>query len=339
MDLSGLLSLVEDTAAFREVVAAPGDSGRHAVVVLDAAVPAFMAALRQAWDRPFMLLTATPERARGLAQQLRVWLPVGLEVRLLPEPDLLPYERLSSDPATEWDRLSLLSALAASASGLYPLVVASAAACAARTPARDDFAQSVVTLKPGTRFDLEDSLRRWQAMGYEADVSVEVPGTFSRRGGIVDVYSPSEETPVRIELFGDVIESLRSFDPATQRSRAAVAQATIVPAREMLGAVTADRSRTTGLLSPVVRPLDREAPETAERITEDLARLRAGEWFPGAEFYAPLVNTGCVFDYLPPSSVVVLDSPAALEDSVAGLERQGLELRQQRVAAGELPAD
>ncbi|MEW6034304.1 MAG: transcription-repair coupling factor [Chloroflexota bacterium] len=333
MNLSGLLVFVEELPEFRRLAdALRGQRGQHQAVVLDAALPAFLAALYRVLGLPTLVLSPSPERARRLAEQLQSWLPPDRDVHLLPEPDVLPFERLSGDQATEWERLKLLSRVVRETS---PLVVASAAACAARTIARADFSAAVLTLKPGTRLNLEQVLRQWQALGYEPAEVVEVPGTFSRRGGILDIYPPSSDSPLRIELFGDGVESLRTFDPGTQRSGERVAEATITPAREML-------MPPLTVYQGDVLSLSQDSNLTAEarqRLEQDLSRIQEGQWFPGAEFYAPLLNTGCVLDYLPRPCLVAWDNHPAVAATVEALERQGKELRQERVNGGELPPD
>ncbi len=84
------------------------------------------------------------------------------------------------------------------------------------------------------RFAPEVMLARWQSMGYQRENAVEVPGTVSRRGGIVDIFSPANEFPARLELIGNQVESLRLFDPVTQRSLKTAPYMDVIPAHELL---------------------------------------------------------------------------------------------------------
>src|SRR3990172_492323 len=123
MNLSGLLPFIEETPEFgrlAEILRGAGLATGNCVVP-DAALPALVAALRHRSGTPLMLVTPTPERARKLTEQLKAWRPPDAQVHLFPEPDVLPYERLSSDQATGWERLKLLSSLIGEAS---PVVVA-----------------------------------------------------------------------------------------------------------------------------------------------------------------------------------------------------------------------
>jgi len=99
-----------------------------------------------------------------------------------------------------------------------PLVIASSHAVVRNTLSPADFNASAHDIRQGMKFDIDEMLARWVAIGYEWEHMVEVPGSFSRRGGIIDIYSPASDLPARIELFGDEVVSIRLFDPASQRS-------------------------------------------------------------------------------------------------------------------------
>ena len=297
MNLSGLLPFIEETPEFgrlAEILRGDGAATGNGVI-LDAALPALIAALRHGSGAPLLLVTPTPERARKLTEQLKGWRPSDAQVHLFPEPDVLPYERLSSDQATGWERLKLLSSLIGEAS---PVVVACAASVSSRTVGKLAFTSVTQVLKPGMKLDLNRTLLRWQAMGYEAEQQVEVPGTFSHRGGIIDIYSPASDFPVRIELFGDEIESLRGFEAETQRSNDPISEVTIIPARDLLIPEQDNEALRVGVVDAVERlrqALGQNGKLSAEahvRLEEELARLAGGESFPGADFYAAMLNTG-----------------------------------------------
>ena len=114
------------------------------------------------------------------------------------------------------------------------VIVTSVAALIQRTVAYETFTLACDILKVGQRVQTDALLQSWIDIGYTPEAAVEVPGTLSRRGGILDVYPPNQAWPARIELLGDSIESIRLFDPATQRSQELVDALQIIPAREML---------------------------------------------------------------------------------------------------------
>ncbi|MCD6453269.1 MAG: transcription-repair coupling factor [Dehalococcoidales bacterium] len=234
-DITRLLSLVSDLPAYRRFEASLRcGEGEVGAVVLDAAQPYFIASLYRSLGRPLFIITAEPEDSKRLYEQLSVW---GRATRLdfLPEPEALPYQRIAQDSYIELDRLQVLSSLAnIEGSCDYPLVITSVPALMLKTTPYSDFIARCHTIKPGMEVELLSLLRRWQAMGYRMENIVELPGTVSHRGGIVDIYPPSGELPARLEFYGNTVDSIRLFDTASQRSVRMVSSVTIGPATEWL---------------------------------------------------------------------------------------------------------
>ncbi|MFO7711941.1 MAG: transcription-repair coupling factor, partial [Dehalococcoidia bacterium] len=252
----------------------------------------------------------------------------------LPELDFMPYDshRLSSLSHQTLERVRTLAALALDPGGESPpLVVASALAIMNKTIPRSDFAGACRILEQGMTADPMELLGRWQSIGYEMEETVEAPGQMSRRGGIVDIFPPTSQLPVRLEFFGNRVESMRAFDPESQRSSGMVSSVIVTPVREFLPAPNGSR-----LSSLDLQGCD---DELRQRFETDLARLRDGEWFPGAEFYAPLFNTGSAFDYLAEDALLVLDEPEGIELVVGRLSEESEQLRAARIHRGELPRD
>ena len=270
MNLSLLLSLLQEVTAYRQLVRELSTiKGERKAIILDAAKAYLITALYKELDLPFMVVTSQPEGARKLHEQLRAWCSPSAELHRLPELDFLPYS--SSQPsAVSYQMIERLRTLATLAlyqplhsppvslrpdkSGLAmtgervsrndvqtgikvdkpPIIVTSALAIMSKTIPHKDFAPACHVLKPGMAAEPLEVLRRWQSMGYEMDDVVEVPGQMSRRGGIIDVFSPCSELPVRIEFFGNQIESIRCFDPESQRSTSPVSSVIVTPAREFV---------------------------------------------------------------------------------------------------------
>jgi transcription-repair coupling factor (superfamily II helicase) len=323
MDLTGLLQVIEETPAYQRLLGRP--SGKQVRLALpQAARPCLLAALERHRGSPLLVVAPRAESARRFYDQLTVWSQA--KVRLFLEPDVLPYERLIPDPATIQERLRVLFALSRQQTEPQRLiVVASAAALAHKTIRHQDFLSACHRLELGMRLDPEVMLHCWQSMGYQRENAVEVPGTVSRRGGILDILSPASEFPARLELLGNQVESLRLFDPATQRSLGPAPWVDVVPAHELL---PKDASQI----------LDRLTGDLDDTFTEDIAQLREGQWFDGIEFYAPLFNSGGLLDYLPPKTLMALDEPEQIKAVLEELDQQARETRQENVAQGRLPA-
>ena len=235
LDLAQLLHLIEEMPAYRQLVAKLRQSnGNTKIAVLDAAKPYLIAALYHSLRRPIFVVTAQPEDGKKLYEQLLTWCNSG-QIRLFPEPDTLPYQRVASDTSTELERLQVLSALAnIEPTTDAPLVVASAPAFMQKTAPHSDFTSSCHTIKVGMDIEPFKLLSQWEAIGYGIENIVEVPGTISHRGGIIDIYPPSSELPARVEFYGNTVDSIRLFDPANQRSQTRVSSIAIAPATERL---------------------------------------------------------------------------------------------------------
>src|SRR5918992_3587774 len=233
MSLKGLLAALGEYRVFRDHLQEIGNPTRPArITVRQGARPAYLAALWHHRQLPMLVLTPRPEDSRRLYDQLLTYLGDAGPVYHMPESEVLPFERLAVDARTSNQRLSALAALASARSanpetqtGAAPLVIASVAAALRRTlspsvmTAGPDEVRDSDILKVGQRIPrLESLLSRWVDLGYRHEPLVESPGSFSQRGGIIDVYPPHYELPFRIELWDDEVDAIRRFDPYTQRS-------------------------------------------------------------------------------------------------------------------------
>jgi len=236
MNLSLLLYLLQEIPAYRQLVGELSTAkGEHKATILDTAKPYLIATLYEELDLPLMVVTGQPESARKLHEQLRDWCSPSAELHRLPELDFLPYgsSQLSAVSYQMMERLRALATLALyDESDKPPLVVTSALAIMSKTIPQSDFAAACHILKPGMVAEPLELLRRWQSLGYEVEDVVEVPGQMSKRGGIIDVFTPCSQLPVRIEFFGNQIESMRCFDPESQRSTSPVSSLVVTLAKE-----------------------------------------------------------------------------------------------------------
>jgi len=280
---------------------------------------------------PILLVTDRADHALTLTEELKLWAPDASHF-LFPEPTPLFYERAAWGEGTRRDRMLVFTTLAAyHIPGVPrperpPMIVAPARALMTRTLPRAEFLGATRTLRTGQDVNVEQLLREWVTMGYEPVNTVIAPGEFARRGGILDLWPPAEALPVRIELFGDEIDTLRYFDPATQRTTRPTAddgsrdnvsmRVLITPARELL------------------TPSDQEiAPHTASR--RDASQE---EFF---EFHIPEFHKSpaCLLDYLPRQSLVLLDNKLAIEGTAAEVEEGAVKMRDDFIKEGTLPPD
>src|SRR5579871_4152202 len=238
MRLHPLLAALDRSPNFERLVESLRTSSGAGPRVLSAITPArafALAALHAALHRPTLLITGRPSEARVYANELRAWSPDPDAVLLYPETDALPYDRLPSDPDKLTERLTALECLAGlqhAASG-PPLVIASVRAAMDLVLEPEAFTNSHRVVRRGQTLPPAELATQWLRLGYEPSALVDAPGLFSRRGGILDVFPPGGE-PLRIELWGDEVDTIRVFDPATQRSTEQLDSAAIGPAHEVL---------------------------------------------------------------------------------------------------------
>ncbi len=345
MNLSGLLPFVRQVPAYQRLVAAlrdgrledilPDGDPSRGLGVINSARPYLAAALHQQLNVPLVILTTRAERVSQWAEQLRVWTGSN-QVYAFPEPDALPYERVPWSRETVSDRILALTALLRPAEAQAPVVVASVRALMHKTLPVREFRQGLREYHRGQEIELQRTLETWVAHGYRPEPVVEEPGTFSRRGGLVDVFSPNLVQPVRIELFGDEIDSLRVFDPTTQRTLEQVDHFVLAPASEALPRLAMQASeRVAGLDLSLCHP-----PARME-YQEDLAHLEQGLYFRGIAFYLPFFYTfpATLLDYLPGSGLCLVDDWESFMATTVDMDRQAQALQADLIKAGELPTN
>jgi len=339
-DLTRLLSLIEDMPAFGQLLAArPHQVRGKKLILLDAAKPYLIAALYRHWRRPVIVVTAQPERGKKLSEQLAAW--TGAAAPVFPEPDALPYERITSDPTTELERVTVLSMLANCEKGIKtgepPLVVASAPALMTKTTSFPEFSAACSTIRVGMDIEPYQLLRRWADIGYQAEGVVEATGTMSHRGGIIDVYPPTSELPARLEFFGNTVESIRLFDPESQRSLEKRESLSVAPATELLAPLPDRKSELESVLCGL--DLANLNAETRQQYEQEMAALLEGQVPPNRQFYASLFNCGSLIDYLPGDAVLLLDEPSSIEQAMEELHAEAEQMRTEKLERGELPRD
>jgi transcription-repair coupling factor (superfamily II helicase) len=340
MNLAGLLDLFDQLPAYGQIIRLlETEDGSRSSLTLElpgGARPPVVAQLYRhvavGRQTPLILLTGRIDSAANWHQALETWLPEPSRPLRLPEPTPLPYDRGPWSDRTRQGRLSVFASLIGGqhplvpAAGLPPLVITSARAFLQKTIPKRTFISGTRVIHPGQILDLEKSLAGWEAIGYDGVSVVEMPGQFSRRGGIIDIFPVASEWPVRIELFGDEIETMRYFDPTTQRSlsvggREAASSVVITPAREALPtAATA--------LADVWQDESFPDEDSLPSWRDDLAALKSGTGFPNLEYYLPLIypRPATLLDYLPPRGLLVIDDWNELATAVRELHSHAAQI-------------
>ncbi|MHB1296131.1 MAG: transcription-repair coupling factor [Anaerolineae bacterium] len=350
MILTGLLDLVREQARYRDLLrtfqptSVPPSDARFPALslgVLESARTYLVAALQQDYPGPIIVLTGQPESARQVADQLRAWLGTVAGLHYFQAPDTVFYDRTPWDRETLRARIGTLSDLAASHPGASEsdrrglVVVASVWSAMVKSITPLALRRASRRLVPGDRLAQHDLLAACVAMGYEYASVVEEMGTFTHRGSLVDIYPTNQALPVRIDFFGDEIDSIRAFDPSTQRSLERMEELVLAPALE---ALPEWGKAAVGALQGL--DLSDCDAATQQRMAEDIARIANGETFTGIEYYLPYLypRAATLLDLVPKNALVLVDDSVALESAAQNLEAQAEELRASLVAERQLPA-
>ncbi|MFZ1929121.1 MAG: transcription-repair coupling factor [Candidatus Sulfotelmatobacter sp.] len=221
----------------------------------------------------------------------------------LPARDVLPYQNLSPHPELQEERATALWKIA---TGAASIVVSPVAATAIRLRSSDYYTDLARTIRRGESFDLESLLAHLNTVGYTSTDVVEMPGQYAVRGGILDVYSPEADRPLRIEFFGDEADSIRKFDPASQRSSTPVDEALLLPLTET--------PVSEHLLGAIHTRLSGKRIQGSEEIVEAAVRAGGLNVFPGWEFYSPVAGANSTIFDLIPRAAVLLDETHQLKE-------------------------
>ncbi|MBI4203358.1 MAG: transcription-repair coupling factor [Chloroflexi bacterium] len=335
--LAGLATLVKGLPQFSALSEKLKEGRQEAASVLQAARPLLLGALWGELRAPLVVVTPHPEDARRLHDQLVAYWGEALPLYHFAELEALPFERLTPDSATVHQRIQAMAALA----GLYPdqpppLVVTSAAGVALKTLAPPLFREQREehVLRRGDRLSMQGLLARWTALGYRMGPVAETPGSASRRGGVVDVFPPGEPFPFRLDFWGDVLESIKSYDPGSQRSMAPVAQGVVTPAQELLPGL-AERAAVEGAIAAM--DFSGCSEKVTGRIEEELSQLLAGQEVEEATYYLGFFNGASLLDHLPQGGLLVVDQPSEVEGALQELDARTAEMRAAKRERGELP--
>jgi len=312
--MNELLNQIRSCSCYKELQShvEAGYNGQSLYLPRSARMP-LMASLYGDQEQTIVLVTGRTDQALHYLEELNYWLPEAHKV-LFPEPNPLFYEQAAWGTTNRRERLRVITNLAlmhnpAMRKRRTPMIiVAPVRALMTRMLPRREFIKAIKQLKISQRIQPIQLLRDWLDIGYQpVDVVLE-PGQYTSRGGIVDIWSPAEGLPVRIEFFGDEIDTIRVFEPSSQRTISQVEAVTITPAREVLPL----HARQAGLDT-----------ETVD------------------EFDIPLVyqEKNGLLDYLSSSVLVMVDDQEYTQTVSEDVEDQALRTRAEAVNEGILSAD
>ncbi len=273
----------------------------------------FIAAIHHDLNRTILFVTSKSDRLLSNFEEFSFWVENSRR-HIFSEPSPLFYEKSGWSAATRFDRLDTLIDIAqyfiSGRRKFYSpsVIFTSVKSLMTKTIPRRDFIRSSFSLNVNDEIEINDLILRLLTNGYSPVDIVVAGGQLSRRGGILDIWPTNFKNPVRIELFGDVIDTMRIFDPATQRSIEKINSVFIPPGREIL--------RVNNM-------------EIDESQLEELS-----------EFYIPAVfpSAGSLIDYLPEESIIVLDNAASLQVTADEIEIQSIRTKAENEELGLIPS-
>jgi transcription-repair coupling factor (superfamily II helicase) len=337
-----LMADLESSAAFERVRRhLAGGTGRRRVSGLTATARAlYLPFMVRAGGAPALVVVADNKAADTLhANVLAACELTGAlaadDVLRLPAHDVLPFENLSPHGEIQEQRAAALWKLASSVSRGGPrLVIAPVEAVCMKLFGREHYAALALALRKGEEYMPEMLVEHLLSVGYTRVDVVEMPGQVTVRGGILDVYGPEMERPVRVDFFGDEIESIRRFDPDTQRSSSELDEVLLLPLTEtpvtekLLEAINARLTKKGTSDSSLIETLG-ETPTSQNRDVGHTV-------FPGWEFYAAVAGAkSSLLELMGPQTWVFVEEPAMVENQAERWWNK-VEQRHDRAAIGGL---
>lgn len=334
MRLAALAQRLAGVPALAETLALEADATLWSNCAAEAR-PLLVAAAYHAQPRKILLIANSYERALQWQARLGLFGIPKDRIRLLPSGLSVLFEDAAPETVALSDRIGSLRFLSDEEPGV---VIATPQAALERTLPAEDLRDHFLQIRPHDRWDAMDLVDRLVRLGYEPSEPVRVPGQFSRRGGILDVFPTGAERPVRIEFFDDEVESLRVFDPNSQRSLRKIetldlslTRETLLPTPELGLSEWLERS-----LELETATLDEEAGRSLENLVRgDIQALEQRIFFDRLDLYRPSIQPDgpCAIDYLQPEDLLILDEPLELNATAHRGEEelsQALDARHQR---------
>lgn len=308
--------------------------------VIDVEKSHLLCAIKEHSKRPLLILTYSELRARQLLEDISFFYKNPI---YYPAKDILFYSADVHSMEMNRQRFAVLERLL---SGERPIIVASAEALLDRYPQKKSFTKFILKLKVGDIIDINKLTKQLVCLGYERAELVESAGQFALRGGILDIFSLTAEDAVRIELWDDEIDSIRSIDATSQRSVEKLEEASIFPMRELVyeesmaeqAAQKISKEFTKCLQNMTKKGLAEEAERLKENIGEDAERLRLEKNLSNIGTYIPYFyeDTVSLLDYIPEDTLLCIDEPERIREHMSAVMVEYGESVKGRISQGYL---
>ncbi len=308
MSTNTLNSLIEDVKVGRQVMCINAAGAERAYVT---------AQLVRHMMGPICMVLPTRKMCEVMAADIQFFLgDEAREISVFPPYNILPFKQVAYHNETAAQRIRLLYRLASNTADAMIILLPAETLLQMLIPKSiiNDYAE---LLMAGEELDRENLISHLHAGGYYQTALVEEPGEYSIRGGIVDIFSPMYAEPIRLELFGDVVDSMRFFSPSTQRKTASIEEAIILPAREAVL-----KKKWFDDMIRRVRAHAEDMGISEENANRFIARVREEGVFNGLESLLPLIyaELDSFFDYAPSHAIWLQANPGEIEKEAAHAE-------------------
>ncbi|MFP4978592.1 transcription-repair coupling factor [Paenibacillus sp. CN-4] len=344
--LQGLIQAFSQDTDFQSIVRGVEAGMKEQLVsgLSGSARQIILAALHEETKRPMLIVTHNVFSAQKIADDLQEALSPE-RVLLYPANELVAAESAVSSPETLAQRIEVMTQCAR---GFDGIVVTPYSGVRRLLPAPHVMAEANITITQDGTLSLDDFLIKMIEMGYERVERVENRGELSVRGGIIDFFPMTSALAYRVELFDEEVDSIRTFDPADQRSIDKVRSVSIYPAREIIADASRREHAAAELSVLLERQLDKMTDRQAkQRLREEIGRERElmaeGAYFPEIYKYISLLypERTHMYDYMRKDTLVIFEEPARLLETARQLERDesewNLHLLQNGKSLPELP--
>ncbi|EPZ53193.1 transcription-repair coupling factor [Alicyclobacillus acidoterrestris] len=344
--MKGLVHLAAADEALQALALQIGPDRHDALItgVTGAGRQLFMAALYQLRNQKLahesmLVVTHTSSQAQTIWEDLKEYLP-DVQVLLFPERENALVDVVASSTDVVSERIDILEHLT---KGTPTIVVTTLPAAAQPLTSKAQFLQQSLKLKVGDAVVMDDVIERIVRSGYERVELVETRGQFSLRGGILDIFPMSAQHPYRIEWFDTDVDSIRTFDPASQRSLEKLDEISFGPASDLLVPPAAAKLAASKLekhLEARLRTVtDLEVRDRLQTVVgADIRKLESGQAFSGLARYSALFGNelNTLFDYMPGDYFICLDEPSRLGERAKSLEKEFSEWMSDALMRGDM---
>jgi len=322
MVLSSALPLIASAKGLAEVLSCLDNDMDLVLGVPNEAKVVTIATLWEYSESPVVVVVPRENDVHDYFEQLKIW--TDTEVNIYSSHSILPYERKEIDPSISQQRLATISKLNQPKIQKSPLIITSTQSLMSHTLAKVDFKRAYTQISVDQEVKLEFFIQTLISIGYTQESVVTNFGEFAHRGGIVDLFPPLAIHPIRIEFFGDTIESIRTFDPVNQRTIRHKTKFVAGPASEWITS-SLEIQNFANTFNDV----------STEKSLEELANLKNGH-LATPSLYGPLLTKTTLLDHVPSNSVLIIDEMHEIELTASEQDELSSERNSLLIQNGEI---